>query len=249
MTMICSLPPEYQSFTSLLQLLDHISKEKLQAAFINKKQLRSALNTTSSSLSHIIMQVSTLSCFFFGLQGHVIDTCHCFDAAKTQAIQNAKQKQEKHKTAKSAQARQMLPRISLLIPPGFSAQTGSARKASPTNLSLSCSPHSASDHLWTADTGVTFHMMLYKHWLHNYHSLTILIHLANNTIVLSAGVKLVVFAPEAEEQLIHHVKFSRVLHVPEVGSNLLLSVLFFLLKFIDPVFTSHSSTWTLCRVV
>ena len=36
MTMIRSLPAEYQSFASSLQLLDQISKKKLQAAFINE---------------------------------------------------------------------------------------------------------------------------------------------------------------------------------------------------------------------
>ena len=34
MTMIRALPAEYKSFASSLQLLDKISKEKLQAAFI-----------------------------------------------------------------------------------------------------------------------------------------------------------------------------------------------------------------------
>ncbi|KAI0337547.1 hypothetical protein BDW22DRAFT_1339513, partial [Trametopsis cervina] len=40
MTMIRALPAEYQSFASSLQLLDQMSKVKLQAAFINEEQLR-----------------------------------------------------------------------------------------------------------------------------------------------------------------------------------------------------------------
>jgi hypothetical protein len=85
MTKIRSLPAEYQSFASLHQLLDHIWKEKLQAAFINEEQLRLTFNTTSPSPSHVIMQASTLSCLFCGLKSHVVDTCHRFNAAKTQA--------------------------------------------------------------------------------------------------------------------------------------------------------------------
>lgn len=36
MTMFCALPAEYSSFASFLQLLDHMTKEKLQAAFVNE---------------------------------------------------------------------------------------------------------------------------------------------------------------------------------------------------------------------
>ena len=68
-------------------------------------------------------------------------------------------------------------------------------------------------------------MMPHRHWLHNYKPLTIFIHLANNIVVFSAGVWSVGFAPEVEGELVRHVEFSRVLHVPERGSNLL-SVLY-----------------------
>jgi hypothetical protein len=64
-------------------------------------------------------------------------------------------------------------------------------------------------------------MIPHKHWLRNYQPLTISICLANNTVIFSEGVGSVVFAPEVEGELVRHVEFSRVLCVPELGSNLL----------------------------
>ena len=68
-------------------------------------------------------------------------------------------------------------------------------------------------------------MTPHKHWIHGYKPLVTPIRLANTTVVFSAGVGSVVFAPEVEGELVRHVEFSRVLHVPDLGSNLL-SVLY-----------------------
>jgi hypothetical protein len=171
------------------------------------------------------MQALTLSCSFCGLQGHIVDTCHCFNAAKTQATQNAKQKQEECKNGWKCTGKANAAQESTPTSPGSSAQTEFAGKARPAIPSHSYLPHNTSNHLWTADTGVTSHMTPHKHWLCNYQPFTIFICLANNTVIFSADVGSVVFAPEVEEELVHHVEFSRVLHVPELGSNLL-SVLY-----------------------
>ena len=84
----------------------------------------------------------------------------------------------------------------------------------------------AADTLWTADTGATSHMTPHKHWLRDYKPFSIPIRLANNHIVHSAGVGTLLFAPELKGgKLGRQVLLSRVLHVPELSSNLL-SVLY-----------------------
>ncbi|GJE85703.1 hypothetical protein PsYK624_017820 [Phanerochaete sordida] len=55
-----------------------------------------------------------------------------------------------------------------------------------------------------------------KHWLRKYAPLRVAVRLANDDVVYSEGVGSVVFAPEGKREL----EFSRVLHVPELGSNL-----------------------------
>ena len=75
-------------------------KEKLQAAFINEGQLRSSSSAPSSSPSHVVMQASSFFCSFCGLAGHLIDICHRFNTAKTQATKDAQQKQEERKNAR-----------------------------------------------------------------------------------------------------------------------------------------------------
>ena len=59
-------------------------------------------------------------------------------------------------------------------------------------------------------------MTPHKHWLRNYAPLRVAVRLANDDVVYSEGVGSVVFAPEGKREL----EFSRVLHVPELGSNL-----------------------------
>lgn len=68
-------------------------------------------------------------------------------------------------------------------------------------------------------------MMPHKHWLRNYTPMRIPIRLANDQIIYSEGVGSVLFAPEVQGKLVQQIEFTRILHVPQLGSNLL-SVLF-----------------------
>ena len=68
-------------------------------------------------------------------------------------------------------------------------------------------------------------MTPHKHWIRNYTPVRISVRLANGQVIYSEGVGSVVFALEVKEQLVREVEFSRVFHVPELGSNLL-SVLY-----------------------
>jgi hypothetical protein len=197
----------------------------------------------------ISMQVSTLSCSLCGLQGHIVDFCHRFNAAKTQAIQDVKQKQkeQEHKNGRKRAGKANTAQESTPTTSGSSAQTEFAGKASSAIPSPCYLPHNASDHLWTADTGATSHMMSHKHWRHSYQPLAIHVCLANKTVFFSAGVGSVVFTPVVEEELVHHIEFTRVLHVPEWGQ--IYSLFCNLLEIIDSTFIFYLSAWIPSKMV
>ena len=64
-------------------------------------------------------------------------------------------------------------------------------------------------------------MMPHCHWLQNYILKCVPIKLTDNTIVYSAGVGSVVFEPVIDGKSSQAVKFSNILHVPELRNNLL----------------------------
>ena len=92
------------------------------------------------------------------------------------------------------------------------------------NASPLLSPHTASSpsiYLWNADTGATSHMTPHRHWLRDYTPLHVPIRLADNTTVYSKGVGNVVFKPVISGKVTRAVKFTRVLHIPDLQNNLL----------------------------
>ena len=64
-------------------------------------------------------------------------------------------------------------------------------------------------------------MTPHAHWIHNYRPFWMPIHLANNLIVYSAGIWSVVFVPVIGGKERRAVEFTRVLHVPDLRTNLL----------------------------
>src|SRR6202021_348882 len=75
---------------------------------------------------------------------------------------------------------------------------------------------------WNADTGASSTMTPNRHWMHNYTPYCIPIRLADDTIVYSACIGSVLFLPEVEGKKSDKiVEFTRVLHVPQLGTNLL----------------------------
>jgi hypothetical protein len=78
---------------------------------------------------------------------------------------------------------------------------------------------------WNADTGATCHMMPHHHWFTSYKPHKIPIRLADSKVIGSAGVGSVCFLPQIGGQPGWLLEFERVLHVPDLRSNLL-SVLY-----------------------
>ena len=74
---------------------------------------------------------------------------------------------------------------------------------------------------WLPDTGATSHMTPHRHWLRNYKPIRIPVRLADHSIVYTAGIGSVVFQPVVEGRLVRAVEWSRVLHVPDLRTNLL----------------------------
>ena len=72
---------------------------------------------------------------------------------------------------------------------------------------------------WVADSGATSHMTPHRTWFHDYKPYVVPIRLANGLIIKSEGIGTVIFKPSAPKT--HTVEFSRVLHVPQLQSNLL----------------------------
>ncbi|KAF8813568.1 hypothetical protein BYT27DRAFT_7219966 [Phlegmacium glaucopus] len=74
---------------------------------------------------------------------------------------------------------------------------------------------------WNADTGATSFMTPHCHWIRNYVQTSIPIKLADNTIVYAVGVGSVHFRPIVNGKEVRSVEWTRVLHVPQLRSNLL----------------------------
>ena len=218
MTMIRALPSSYSSFASSLQLLDKLDKDKLQAAFINEEALRTRSSTpgTSAVLSAFASQPSSsLVCDFCSLPGHAQATCIRYLRSKDEASKDAQEKRKQRGKNNKNKAKS--------TPAAAAAQETEpefAGQASVRAPSTSTTPEDTTHLLWTADTGATSHMTPHKHWLRNYTPLRVPVRLANNQIVYSEGVGSVVFAPEVKGECVRKVEFSRVLHVPALGSNL-----------------------------
>ncbi len=70
-----------------------------------------------------------------------------------------------------------------------------AENASALSTSTPKGLHSDADLHWLADTGTTSHMTLHYAWMRNYMPYVVDIHLADNTIIQSAGIRSVVLNP------------------------------------------------------
>lgn len=74
---------------------------------------------------------------------------------------------------------------------------------------------------WNTDTGATSHMTPHRRWFRSYSPHIVPVRLANNQVIYSAGMGSVVFEPLIRGSTAPAVVFHDVLHVPQLGSNLL----------------------------
>jgi hypothetical protein len=234
MAMICALGPEYTKFASSLVHFDP-TRSKVVQAFIHKNNHHlpraggvdnAAYRAQGPPLSSTTQDTM---CDFCCFKGHLEATCYCHAAARDQACKDiAERKAGRH--IGRPQAATIASTTS-----GLSESVQSAGQAYSVELAGNASTSSSPEPLpavlavsstdWTANTGATAHMMPHRHWFASYTPCNVPIRLANSKLVYTVGIGSVRFQPVEEGCQSRVVEFTRVLHVPELCSNLL-SVLY-----------------------
>ncbi len=191
MTLIRALPDEFSGFASSLLLLDKLEKSTIQQAFVSEESQRrhraSATPNVTSALAATSSRTpaaSTASCEFCGRSGHVQAACKQYkyqqDRAKNYRRSGGGQTSQKaHKADESDKEPKK----------EFAGNASALSTSAPTGLQSDADLH------WLADTGATSHMTPHYAWMRNYTAYVVDIHLADNTIVQSAGIGSVVLKP------------------------------------------------------
>ena len=162
-----------------------------------------ALASVSSSSS----PPSTTTCTFCSKPGHVELACELYLAAQSAAREQTK-KQCKKRRRKRSKAKVAASPIADMV------------KEFAGNSIITPSPGTNSE-LWNCDTGATSHMTPHRHWFKTYTPYVTPISLANGQIVYSAGIGSIQFEPVLKGKKARIIEFERVLHVPDLQSNLL----------------------------
>ena len=211
MAMISSLPAEYDSFRSSLMLLDQIDKKTLQETFrneeINRIRSQNEVSSSVSSKALVSSSAQAVVCDFCSYSGHTLSQCYKYLAAQKKAQEEAQARKSRSKSQKARKAQEESP-----VPAEFA---GNASR-------LLAGAQSHANHAdWNADTGATSIMTPHRHWMHNYTPKRVPVKLADETIIYSAGIGSVYFEPEIGGRKTELIEFTRVLHVPQLGNNLL----------------------------
>jgi hypothetical protein len=211
MALICALPTEYNSFASSLLLLDSLNIDKLKAAFVNEESQRNA-RQSDSALAFQSSSVST-TCHFCGIPGHSEQTCFKKKAASEKAKHDRGKRQsgkgKKSQNAKEAESSQVDSKV-------ITESAGNASALSSSQRSKWLQSRASTD--WNTDTGASSHMTPHRHWFRSYSPHVVPIHIADGSVIYSAGMGSVEFQPK---ESLYPVVFHDVLHVPALGSNLL----------------------------
>ncbi|KAF7768485.1 hypothetical protein Agabi119p4_7728 [Agaricus bisporus var. burnettii] len=187
----------------------------------------------------------SIACSFCGRVGHMSRRCRKRKNAKKRAQERSRLPGTSKSNVKGPLGHlsgigAALPAVKTLPTPPGDVSTGSGSPgsdiplrasalgaySSPSSSASSSSPPSSplqldADFFWLADTGATSHMTPHRHWFKSYSPHRIPIRLADNSTVYSAGVGSVVFQPVVNGKETRAVEFTRVLHVPDLKSNLL----------------------------
>ena len=209
MTLIRSLPDEYKSLSQSLMLLDDLNKTTIREAFLAEEtnsRKRGEQHTSDLALFSSNTSTTKQECDFCGLEGHTSLECRKLVSARAWARKpRPPRKQNANSTTNEPETKTV---------------TESAGNASVNHISSSPLQTNANFD-WNADSGATSHMTPHAHWIRNYRPFRTPIRLANDLIVYSAGIGSVVFVPVIGGKERRAVEFTRVLHVPDLRTNLL----------------------------
>ena len=214
MVLIRALPDEYSHFVSSLLLMDKLDKDTVQQAFLTEEIQRRRRATDILSAAAMSAASTSTVCEFCGRSGHSQSTCRAFSNAQEKACSNAAKGPQWRRPQQARKAQDTAATLPAAEFAGNASATPDFR-----DPSSPIQPHA--DFSWNADTGCTATMTPHRHWIRNYRPYRVLVELANGSIIYSAGMGTVVIDPVIEGQGVRSVELTRVLHVPQLRSNLL----------------------------
>ena len=234
MAMIRSLGPEYIEFSSSLVRYDPSRSDVVQA-FVREHNHRLPRAGTADNAAYRAQappsssKGQNVTCDFCGYTGHSEDTCHRKAAAKEQTRKDIAERKASRRQGRPQGAKAATTASDSSSTVEVAGQAFTVELADNASAALPSTPLSAvldaSSADWTADTGATAHMTPHRHWFASYTPCNVPIRLADSKVVYAAGIGTVRFRPCVEGQQLRVGEFTRVLHVPELRSNLL-SVLY-----------------------
>lgn len=216
MTLIRALPESYDNFVTslILNASDSLKIDELQSAFAAEERQRQTRQSSSTSPTAFLAQSKSkaVHCDFCDTPGHIQEKCYSFIRAQ----KSAKEWRAKKKAAKSNGA-------TVSKEEGNSATivevAGNASALSSAEHSAWLASSTSSD--WNTDTGASSHMTPHRQWFTSYIPHVVPIHLADGSVIHSAGLGSVEFEPVIDGNMAQRIVFHDVLHVPSLGCNLL----------------------------
>jgi len=200
---------EKQDAATLERLLDSNdamdSATDLHTAFAAHAPPASALNPSGRLLRP--RPASAFDCLWCETNGnHFTEECRNMQRSKKQRKANRSQLKTPASKGKPQQAKAADAALA-----EFAGEA--SRIHSPSDL--------VTNHSWNPDTGATCHMTPHRQWLTHYRAHRVPVRLGDDSVVWSEGVGVCWFEPVLQGSSAPLVRFSNVLYVPQLASNLL----------------------------
>jgi transposase InsO family protein len=228
MAMLRALPhEEYADFVLSLMRQKDLTRANVKAAFQVEQTERDAhrgplLSPSGGAALRTTTQAPRqnkpgIKCGFCTGDGHTEEDCYKKERARKDAQKVVEERCTGRNGGKKARANCVAAASPSSPAPSDSAKV--TELAASASVCLAGLPDTHADAHWIADTGATSHMSPRRSWFTKLEPLAIPIHVANNHVVYSKGVGLVVLEPA--DKSLRHVLLSRVLYVPALQNNLL----------------------------
>jgi hypothetical protein len=214
-TMLRLLPCDhYAEFVNGLMRTPSLSLATVQASFQTEQaeaQFVASAPWTAPKALAIVADTDKPICLFCGIANHTQECCFKFLNAQKQAkaaVADCKQRNKPNNACKASTDAN-----------NTSVSSNSQAMALSASLRLASLSHTKADMFWIADTGATSHMSPHRKWFVEYCPYHIPVHIANDTVVYSAGIGEVVLTPA--DPSLNPCCLTCVLYVPELQNNLL----------------------------
>ncbi len=232
MTLIRALPPGFETLSQSLLNQSSLTKKDIINAFRQHDITHSAgfkapesafksfatipkFPTSSLKPKPPVSSTPTIICEWCEKEGHSMSQCY--------TMQNM-QKKARERTASGRSGRKKQQQKANQVTTDVALDSDHVESAGNASISSfssssSSSPYTVTD--WNTDTGATAHMTPHRHWFVSYTPFRVPVRLADESVIFSAGVGYVQFAPVVNGKKTRTVEFEQVLHVPDLRCNLL----------------------------